>query len=388
MKKILIISNLYFPYVGGGAEHSTKILAEELVKENFNVEVLTVGKNNVTESINGVNVNRINIGFMTKYVLNMAMDCDIKLKAYEKIIYRLFNYINVPLYRRFLLFLNSKSYDIIHTTNNMTGFSLYLCWKAAKKSGFRVVHSVRDPSLLSFKVDLDKKIFLLDMIHRKIARYYLEKYVDVIHSPSEYMIKLHKKFDFKIERYKVIPNTVQVPINIETNKKDIVLYAGNLSQKKGVLDLVHAFLRLNNPSYMLLLIGDGELKEYITKTYANKNIRLLGWLSIDEVYKYMRESKAVVLPSRWDEAFGRILVESVFCGTLPVGSDKGAIPEVLNYETRYIFETESDLTQKLARIFLMNDKEYNDEVSRIEKNMEKFIVKNHIKEFSKFYENI
>ena len=150
MKKILIISNLYFPYVGGGAEYSTKILAEELVKEKCDVEVLTVGQYDINELINGVNVNRINIGFMTKYILNMAMDSDIKLKVFEKIICRLFNYINVPLYRIFLRFFNSRSYDVIHTTNNMTGFSLYLCWKAAKKSGIRVVHSVRDPSLLSF----------------------------------------------------------------------------------------------------------------------------------------------------------------------------------------------------------------------------------------------
>jgi glycosyltransferase involved in cell wall biosynthesis len=102
----------------------------------------------------------------------------------------------------------------------------------------------------------------------------------------------------------------------------------------------------------------------------------------------MREAKVVVLPSRWDEAFGRILVESVFCGTLPVGSNKGAIPEVLNYESKYIFESRSDLTQKLARIFFMNDKEYSDEVSRIENNMEKFTVRNHVKYFSNLYENI
>jgi glycosyltransferase involved in cell wall biosynthesis len=48
----------------------------------------------------------------------------------------------------------------------------------------------------------------------------------------------------------------------------------------------------------------------------------------------MRNSDVLVLPSRtihgkWKEQFGRVLVEAMACGCVPVGSDSGAIPGVI-----------------------------------------------------------
>jgi glycosyltransferase involved in cell wall biosynthesis len=47
----------------------------------------------------------------------------------------------------------------------------------------------------------------------------------------------------------------------------------------------------------------------------------------------MRELDALVLPSRttsvWKEQFGRVIVEAMACQTPVIGSDSGAIPEVI-----------------------------------------------------------
>ena len=57
--KILFITTLYEPYIGGGAEISNKILAEGLIKKKINIEVITSGKEEKIEEISGVKIRRI-----------------------------------------------------------------------------------------------------------------------------------------------------------------------------------------------------------------------------------------------------------------------------------------------------------------------------------------
>ena len=47
------------------------------------------------------------------------------------------------------------------------------------------------------------------------------------------------------------------------------------------------------------------------------------------ISKYMGHSDVVVLPSLYQEQYGRIIQESVACGTVAVGSDIGGIPEII-----------------------------------------------------------
>jgi glycosyltransferase involved in cell wall biosynthesis len=56
-------------------------------------------------------------------------------------------------------------------------------------------------------------------------------------------------------------------------------------------------------------------------------------VSADQMPACLAEADVLVLPSRttpvWKEQFGRVLVEAMSCGTPVVGSDSGAIPEVI-----------------------------------------------------------
>lgn len=56
----------------------------------------------------------------------------------------------------------------------------------------------------------------------------------------------------------------------------------------------------------------------------------------------MKKSKVVVLPSEWEEAFGRVLIESIFNGTIAIGSDRGG------YLKYYITIIGSYLNQNLV----------------------------------------
>nr|WP_250143556.1 glycosyltransferase [Escherichia coli] len=56
--KIMILNSLYYPYKFGGAEVSVQLLAEELVKKNHEVRVVTLNDEGSIkkEVLNGVKV--------------------------------------------------------------------------------------------------------------------------------------------------------------------------------------------------------------------------------------------------------------------------------------------------------------------------------------------
>lgn len=120
-----------------------------------------------------------------------------------------------------------------------------------------------------------------------------------------------------------------------TERGFIIGYVGRLVPQKGVLLLLEAAARL--PQARLLLVGSGPLKPAILS--RAESLGLDGRLELcegvhhHEVPRYLHRMSVLVLPSRttptWKEQFGHILIEAMACGVPVVGSDSGAIPEVI-----------------------------------------------------------
>lgn len=137
-----------------------------------------------------------------------------------------------------------------------------------------------------------------------------------------------------------------------------VAYAGRFVPEKGLDTLLEAVARLGS-KVELWLIGDGP-QQAVLQTLAqdlgiNGRVRWIPPVSSDQMPGLLAQVNAMVLPSRttpvWKEQFGRVLVEAMACKVPVVGSDCGAIPEVIG-ETGLIFpegET-SVLTDCLCRL--------------------------------------
>ena len=125
----------------------------------------------------------------------------------------------------------------------------------------------------------------------------------------------------------------------------LVGYCGRLSPEKGILELCDAVysLREQYPELHLALLGDGPCREQLA---ASKDswIHLFPPLPHFEVPNFLRSLDIFVLPSKplrtngrvWKEQFGHVLVEAMACRVATIGSDSGAIPEVLG-DSRAIF---------------------------------------------------
>lgn len=113
-------------------------------------------------------------------------------------------------------------------------------------------------------------------------------------------------------------------------------FAGRLIAAKGVDVLLHALASLPQDA-TLLVAGAGPEESALRKLAAEleiaERVRFLGLLARNDMWRFLASIDCLVLPSRttptWKEQFGMVAVEAMACGVPVVGSDSGAIPEVL-----------------------------------------------------------
>ena len=138
-----------------------------------------------------------------------------------------------------------------------------------------------------------------------------------------------KQFTYWIDLdvFKKIPNSKKI---LGWKEKFVVLFVGRLIPEKGVRQLLDAS-SLWNENITLAIAGVGPLEAEIKKhAKKSRNIKFLGNISNDRLPLYYCAADILIVPSVHEEGFGRVILESLACGTPVVASNRGAIPEALD----------------------------------------------------------
>ena len=121
-------------------------------------------------------------------------------------------------------------------------------------------------------------------------------------------------------------------IGVSLDDKTVIGSIAELTKNKGLMEFLPALVQLkeNNPDFIYIHFGDGELKEELEQETRKLNLQdTVYWLGFDEnADKYLRALDIFTLPSL-KEGLPYALLEAGLVGLPVVASEVGGIPEIL-----------------------------------------------------------
>jgi glycosyltransferase involved in cell wall biosynthesis len=156
------------------------------------------------------------------------------------------------------------------------------------------------------------------------------------------------------QRVHIVPNGVPAPLVARRRDAAVrhVLFVGNLSERKGVSDLLRA---LGLPGWdrkrtQVLLAGGGDVQSYRAQAQAmglDPWLQFTGWLGPQQVAQRMAQADVLVLPS-YDEGLPLVILEAMAQGVAVVCTPVGEIAQFITDEQEALFVQPGD-SQALAR---------------------------------------
>ena len=207
--------------------------------------------------------------------------------------------------------------------------------------------------------------YFLDSIFKSVfITIYGIKYFDILKKNKLNILVLtnfHKNYLNDILQNKklidVFPNYIHTDNNLETmEKENYVVYAGRISEEKGVKELIESFKKAKLKNIKLKIIGSGPQLNKLKKIFIDSNIEFLGQRNNSEVLKIISKAQAVLTGTKLYEGQPTLLCEASSMGVVSFYPRTGGISEFFpkNYPFSYEQFNYEDLTEKLS---LLENKE-------------------------------
>lgn len=148
-----------------------------------------------------------------------------------------------------------------------------------------------------------------------------------------------------------------------------VLFVGNLSERKGVSDLLHALAQpaLARVPLQVTLVGGGDIPGYAAKAEqlgVARKVHFHGWADQPELARLLAQADLLVLPS-YDEGLPLAILEALAHGVPVVCTPVGEIPHVLAHRHDACFVEPGDapsIARGLAQV--LTEPELRDRLQR------------------------
>ena len=116
-------------------------------------------------------------------------------------------------------------------------------------------------------------------------------------------------------------------------KENIITFIGKLNKSKGYDLAGVAVVNILNKykNWKAIFAGNEEREKY---NFSHKNLKIYRWLSHGKILKLLKKSSICLVPSVWEEPFGRISMEASICGNAVILSNKGGLSETSKYHIK------------------------------------------------------
>lgn len=264
--------------------------------------------------------------------------------------------------------INDKNFDIIEIHNR----PLILSNIINKINSRFIFYFHNDPLSMKGSKNISERLFIL-------------KHADKIIFVSEWVRKrfflnLDKKLASKAEV--IYPSVEKQPA---TKKENIITFVGRLNYLKGYDIFSKAIVKILNkfPQWKALSIGD-EVRRSIYIDHHNH--KELGFLNHKKTLDILNKSEIAVVPSRWEEPFGRSSLEASSRGCATIISDKGGLKETTKHAVILKKIDEIILFKELKN--LIKNKKFRRNLQKLSKNNVSHIIKDNSKKIDQLRASI
>ena len=285
-----------------------------------------------------------------------------------------FSHLRLMVYRKIYLVLKKNNFKHIILDSDPVSLQSFILIFYSFFFNFRVSYFSNENRILEKNKPIKK---LIKIVFLKILHKIIKNKVYNIFCYTNQIKKNLEELGYK-KNLIVAPlgynNKIFFKKNTRSTNKFIISYFGRIEPEKGVHTLVKALTLINIKKFIFFLdvLHLNNMKYYRTITKDLEILKIRGQLrfikpSYKNIANVMRKSYITVVPSEWNEQYGRVIQEASACGSLVIGSDVGAIPEII-FKKKFIFKNKNiiDLKNKIENIYY-NKKKFKKEFAKIYK---------------------
>lgn len=125
----------------------------------------------------------------------------------------------------------------------------------------------------------------------------------------------------------VYPERLPITGTDAASRPKVALFVGRGSRDKGIDDYLEIASRLAAPNRIFKLAGTIDPGAIKPDDPRLTSVEMMGTLSREQIHAVMCAADVVVVPSRWHEPFGRVVVEALSAGTPVVATDVGGMTD-------------------------------------------------------------
>lgn len=216
--------------------------------------------------------------------------------------------------------------------------------------------------------------------------------IDAFIFPSEFTKSYYLKYtEISEKKSHVLPYFVNINKFYDNSyrKNDYFLFVGRLSEEKGILELLNIFKLL--PDIKLIVIGDGPLRDKVSQYKKYNNIIVKNFLKSEEIFIYMKNAIATVIPSLFYETGPIVMIESFANSTPVIAPNFGSFKEAVKDCKTGLFYKQNNFKDLQSKILFASD--HKTEVLKMGQNAReeyevKYTPEKHYQSLMKVYNSL
>ncbi len=205
-----------------------------------------------------------------------------------------------------------------------------------------ILYFHNDPTTMKGAKSIDERIYLLKNVDKII---FISKWVK-----KRFFKNLPNLSDNKTQ---VIYHSIDpIKKNIKKNKQ--IIFVGKLNESKGYDLYCKSMFKILNQYNDWRAISIGEEKRFQNFPTHRRHFNL-GQIPHNKVLDYLSRSEIAIIPSRWEEPFGRTALEASSRGCATIISNTGGLPETTDYAIKLKKLNTKNIENEIIKL-IRNDK--------------------------------